>query len=168
MYHAACKVEFQPFNRSYSQLTFSSFLWNRYWESGECWLATKVGAAHLIAVLGKGRQTCGLLETDPPGWTQGNVLSVLIMLQALRRSVESELLQYSEKWKALLKTNTSYIFCIREGRRCVVAKIMVSSSSKKCPTSFKKRTQGNSTSMPLTGAALQLAFYLNYIDVCIL
>ena len=22
MYHAACKVEFQPFNRSYSQLTF--------------------------------------------------------------------------------------------------------------------------------------------------
>ena len=26
MYHAACKVEFQPFNRSYSQLTFSNFL----------------------------------------------------------------------------------------------------------------------------------------------
>ena len=25
MYHAACKVEFQPFNRSYSQLTFSIF-----------------------------------------------------------------------------------------------------------------------------------------------
>ena len=24
-YHAACKVEFQPFNRSYSQLTFSIF-----------------------------------------------------------------------------------------------------------------------------------------------
>ena len=26
MYHAACKVEFQPFTRSYSQLTFSNFL----------------------------------------------------------------------------------------------------------------------------------------------
>ena len=26
MYHAACKVEFQPFNRSYSQLTFFIFL----------------------------------------------------------------------------------------------------------------------------------------------
>ena len=26
MYHAACKVEFQPFNRSYSQLTFFNFL----------------------------------------------------------------------------------------------------------------------------------------------
>ena len=25
MYHAACKVEFQPFKRSYSQLTFSNF-----------------------------------------------------------------------------------------------------------------------------------------------
>ena len=25
MYHAACKVEFQPFNRSYSQLTFLNF-----------------------------------------------------------------------------------------------------------------------------------------------
>ena len=25
MYHAACKVEFQPFNRSYSQLTFFNF-----------------------------------------------------------------------------------------------------------------------------------------------
>ena len=25
MYHAACKVEFQPFNRSYSQLFFTSF-----------------------------------------------------------------------------------------------------------------------------------------------
>ena len=25
MYHAACKVEFQPFKRSYSQLTFSTF-----------------------------------------------------------------------------------------------------------------------------------------------
>ena len=24
MYHAACKVEFQPFKRSYSQLTFSN------------------------------------------------------------------------------------------------------------------------------------------------
>ena len=28
MYHAACKVEFQPFNRSYSQLTFFNFLSN--------------------------------------------------------------------------------------------------------------------------------------------
>ena len=26
MYHAACKVECQPFNRSYSQLTFFNFL----------------------------------------------------------------------------------------------------------------------------------------------
>ena len=26
MYHAACKVEFQPFNRLYSQLTFFNFL----------------------------------------------------------------------------------------------------------------------------------------------
>ena len=26
MYHAACKVEFQPFNRSYSQLTFFNFI----------------------------------------------------------------------------------------------------------------------------------------------
>ena len=26
MYHAACKVEFQPFTRSYSQLTFFNFL----------------------------------------------------------------------------------------------------------------------------------------------
>ena len=26
MYHAACKAEFQPFNRSYSQLTFFNFL----------------------------------------------------------------------------------------------------------------------------------------------
>ena len=26
MYHAACKVEFQPFNRSYSQLTFFNIL----------------------------------------------------------------------------------------------------------------------------------------------
>ena len=26
MYHAACKVEFQPFKRSYSQLTFFNFL----------------------------------------------------------------------------------------------------------------------------------------------
>ena len=25
MYHPACKVEFQPFNRSYSQLTFHFF-----------------------------------------------------------------------------------------------------------------------------------------------
>ena len=25
MYHAACKVEFQPFNQSYSQLTFFDF-----------------------------------------------------------------------------------------------------------------------------------------------
>ena len=25
MYHAACKVEFQPFNRSYSQMTFFNF-----------------------------------------------------------------------------------------------------------------------------------------------
>ena len=25
MYHAACKVEFQPFTRSYSQLTFFNF-----------------------------------------------------------------------------------------------------------------------------------------------
>ena len=25
MYHAACKVEFQPFKRSYSQLTFFNF-----------------------------------------------------------------------------------------------------------------------------------------------
>ena len=29
MYHAACKVEFQPFNRSYSQLTIFNFLQNR-------------------------------------------------------------------------------------------------------------------------------------------
>ena len=28
MYHVACKVEFQSFNRSYSQLTFSNFLSN--------------------------------------------------------------------------------------------------------------------------------------------
>ena len=28
MYHAACKVEFQPFQRSYSQLTFFNFLQN--------------------------------------------------------------------------------------------------------------------------------------------
>ena len=27
MYHAACKVEFQPFTRSYSQLTFFNFLY---------------------------------------------------------------------------------------------------------------------------------------------
>ena len=27
MYHAACKVEFQPFNRSYSQLTFFNFFY---------------------------------------------------------------------------------------------------------------------------------------------
>ena len=26
MYHAACKAEFQPFNRSYSQLAFFNFL----------------------------------------------------------------------------------------------------------------------------------------------
>ena len=26
MYHAACNVEFEPFNRSYSQLTFFKFL----------------------------------------------------------------------------------------------------------------------------------------------
>ena len=26
MYHTACKVEFQPFTRSYSQLTFFNFL----------------------------------------------------------------------------------------------------------------------------------------------
>ena len=26
MYHAACKVEFQPFKRLYSQLTFFNFL----------------------------------------------------------------------------------------------------------------------------------------------
>ena len=26
MYHAACKVEFQPFTRSYSQLTFFNYL----------------------------------------------------------------------------------------------------------------------------------------------
>ena len=26
IYHAPCKVEFQPFNRSYSQLTFFNFL----------------------------------------------------------------------------------------------------------------------------------------------
>ena len=26
MYHVACKVEFQPFNQSYSQLTFFIFL----------------------------------------------------------------------------------------------------------------------------------------------
>ena len=30
MYHAACKVEFQPFKRSYSQLTFSTFIKGRY------------------------------------------------------------------------------------------------------------------------------------------
>ena len=30
MYHAACKVEFQPFNRSYSQLTFFNFLQNHH------------------------------------------------------------------------------------------------------------------------------------------
>ena len=28
MYHAACKVEFQPFKRSYSLLTFSTFYKN--------------------------------------------------------------------------------------------------------------------------------------------
>ena len=28
MYHAACKVEVQPFKRSYSQLTFFNFLWD--------------------------------------------------------------------------------------------------------------------------------------------
>ena len=28
MYHAACRVEFQPFKRSYSQLTFFNFLQN--------------------------------------------------------------------------------------------------------------------------------------------
>ena len=28
MYHAACKVEFQPFKRSYSQLTFFNFLYS--------------------------------------------------------------------------------------------------------------------------------------------
>ena len=28
MYHAACKVEFQPFKRSHSQLTFFNFLYN--------------------------------------------------------------------------------------------------------------------------------------------
>ena len=27
MYHAACKVEFQPFKRLYSQLTFFNFLY---------------------------------------------------------------------------------------------------------------------------------------------
>ena len=30
MYHAACKVEFQPFNRSYSQLTLFIFLYLVY------------------------------------------------------------------------------------------------------------------------------------------
>ena len=30
LYHAACKVEFQPFNRSYSQLTFTQFLYKMY------------------------------------------------------------------------------------------------------------------------------------------
>ena len=28
MYYTACKVEFQPLNRSYSQLTIFNFLWN--------------------------------------------------------------------------------------------------------------------------------------------
>ena len=32
MYHAACKVEFQSFNRSYSQLTFSMFYENVFVE----------------------------------------------------------------------------------------------------------------------------------------
>ena len=33
MYHAACKVEFQPFKRLYSQLTFFNFLYNQYHEN---------------------------------------------------------------------------------------------------------------------------------------
>jgi len=30
MYHAACKVEFQPFKRSYSQLTFKKIKIKKY------------------------------------------------------------------------------------------------------------------------------------------
>ena len=30
LYHAACKVEFQPFTRSYSQLTLFNFIWKRW------------------------------------------------------------------------------------------------------------------------------------------
>ena len=35
MYHAACKVEFQPFTKSYSQLTFFNFLYNGAIPNGE-------------------------------------------------------------------------------------------------------------------------------------
>ena len=41
MYHAACKVEFQPFKRSYSQLTFFNFLWNHL---------TRVTKSYLLAL----------------------------------------------------------------------------------------------------------------------
>ena len=56
MYHAACKVEFQPFTRSYSQLTFSTFYKNI---SGQCGLYVRmedVGTASAIAV-----QQCSVL-----------------------------------------------------------------------------------------------------------
>ena len=33
MYHAACKVEFQPFTRSYSQLTFFNFYKKAFYKS---------------------------------------------------------------------------------------------------------------------------------------
>ena len=32
MYYAACKVEFQPFNRSYSQLTFFNLYTRVVWQ----------------------------------------------------------------------------------------------------------------------------------------
>ena len=53
MYHAACKVEFQPFNQSYSQLTFLIFLNN-------------IGMQHAAVLYCRSiaLRCCGLLATD--------------------------------------------------------------------------------------------------------
>ena len=57
MYHAACKVEFQPFKRLYSQLTFFNFyeivltIFDRFWQQRIPFLTVWSAIILLYAIL---------------------------------------------------------------------------------------------------------------------
>ena len=105
MYHASCKVEFQPFKRSYSQLTFFNLkkiyhtvvwplpttpnvVWPRYTERGRwvrCWLGEQLlffgSDFSLYSNLRCEREKEGKLQSEPVGaWLKKYTYSLLMEL----------------------------------------------------------------------------------------
>ena len=77
MYHAACKVELQPFKRSYSQLTFFNFLLNTPWPIRARKLAAlgrfTISMQPLLAAAAAVTWLYPGLWTENEGWTKMSV-----------------------------------------------------------------------------------------------